>query len=178
MYTHILNPRTGNFNPLKHNQAARLNGVINNIPQVNAVRLQQAQRLSEGLPLDSGLLGQLYHYSPLIFQDINKAHMVCIKMVCDLVKIQSLTKYTGFWPSVRSLGTGDCQALHDLIKSGRYQEGLQLLLSYTYIPRVSQEGHIGFMLPQDIGLNLTQLVKTTLYDNMKKYYTGFCSQIK
>ena len=176
MYTHILNPRTGAFNPLKHNQAARLNGVINNIPQVNAIRLQQAQRLSEGLPLDSGLLGQLYHYSPLIFQDINKAHTVCIKMVCDLVKIQSLTKYTGFWPSVRSLGTGDCQAFYDLIKSGRYQEGLQLLLSYTYIPRVSQKGYIGLMLPQDVGFKLAQLVKTTLYGNMKKYYTDFCSK--
>ena len=175
MYTHILNPRTGAFNSLKHNQAARLNGVINNIPQVNAIRRQQTQRLSEGLPLDSGLLGQLYHYSPLIFQDINKAHIVCIKMVCDLVKIQSLTKYTGFWPSVRSLGTGDCQAFYDFIKSGRYQEGLQLLLSYTYIPRVSQEGYIGLILPQELGFKLAQLVETTLYGNMKKYYTDFCS---
>jgi hypothetical protein len=73
------------------------------------------------------------------------------------------------------LGTGDCQAFYDFIKSGRYHEGLQLLLSYTYIPRVSREGYIGFMLPQDLGFQLTQQVKTTLYGNVKKYYTDFCS---
>ena len=121
MFTHKLDPRTGEYARLQTMQLRRLNGIF-------SLDVSDANTLAKAKSVE------LYKNSPMLFPSYVDAYCTCTQIIIEMLKVQSLRKVTVVWPCLLSLGTSDGWAFQDLVKTRRnYHEALRLLMSYVVV---------------------------------------------
>ena len=172
MFTHIWSPKARAYMPLQGAQSKRLNTILVNPKMVSEVLGPFSPDNPRNI-LDGDSLKGIYKLGPLMFPTIERAHASCARMVCDLIRIQSLTKLARIWPCVLSLGSGDSQTFYDLVKRRKYLDAFRLLMSYAYVPGVSAPNQIG--LPTGPGEErvLEDRARGAEYGELKAYKQGF-----
>ena len=170
MFTHKLDPRTGEYARLQTMQLKRLNGIF-------SLDVSDANTLAKAKSVE------LYKNSPMLFPSYVDAYCTCTQIIIEMLKVQSLRKVTAFWPMLLSLGTADGWTFQDLVKTRRdYHEALRLLMSYVV---VVEDGHLDERT-KSIGVPVYEPAVKRLEDALRaelvlpdhKYRTNFLCALK
>lgn len=172
MFTHIWSPKARAYMPLQGAQSKRLNTILVNPKMVSDV-LGSFSPDSPRNILDGDALKDMYKLGPLFFPTVERARASCTRMVCDLIRVQSLSKLTRIWPCVLSLGSGDSQTFYDLVKRRRYLDAFRLLMSYVYVPGVSAPNQIGLPTSPGEEQTLEERAHGAEFGELKAYKQGF-----
>ena len=172
MFTHILSSAAGVYVTLQGAQSKRLNTILVN-PKMVADALRPFSVDNPKNTLDGDALKDMYKLGPMLFPTIERAQASCIKIVCDLARIQSLTKLVRVWPCVMSLGSGDSSAFYDLVKRHKFLDALKLLMCYVYVPGVSEPHQIGLPVTQSMQATFEEKIHYAQFGDIKAYKQGF-----
>lgn len=172
MFTHIWSSATGTYMTLQGAQSKRLNAILVN-PKMVTDTLRPFSLDSPKNTLDGDVLKDIYKLGPMLFPTIERAQASCIKIVCDMARIQSLTKLVRVWPCVLSLGSGDSSTFYDLVKRHKFLDALKLLMCYVYVPGVSEPHQIGLPVTQSMQAVLEEKIHYAQFGDIKAYKQGF-----
>ena len=172
MFTHIWSSAAGAYVTLQGAQSKRLNTILAN-PKMAIDVLQPFSLDSPKNTLDGDALKDIYKLGPMLFPTVERAQTSCIKIVCDLVRIQSLTKLARIWPCIMSLGSGDSCTFYDLVKRLKFLDALKLLMCYVYVPGVSERHQIGLPVTTSMQTTFEERVNYAQFGDIKAYKQGF-----